>query len=45
MDENCLIVVGTSKVDSNGHDLCLDSPGCRLNTNGDANPIMIGDFV
>lgn len=41
----CLIAANCQIIDSSGHDVCLENPDERLNTQGNARPIVIEDAV
>ncbi|MHC4323091.1 MAG: acyltransferase [Planctomycetota bacterium] len=43
--DNCLIAANTQIFDGNGHDLSFDNTANRINTEGDAGPIIIEDDV
>lgn len=43
--KNCLIAANTQIFDGSGHDLSMHNPANRINTTGDAKPIVIGDNV
>lgn len=43
--DNCLIAANTQIFDGNGHDLSFNNTANRINTEGDAQPIIIEDDV
>lgn len=43
--KNCLIAANCQIMDGNGHDLSFENVSNRLNTTGDAKPVVIGDNV
>lgn len=43
--KNCLIAANTQIFDGNGHDVSLSNPSNRINTIGNAKPIIIEDNV
>lgn len=43
--KNCLIAANVQIIDSNGHDLCMDEPDLRINTEGKILPIIVEDNV
>ena len=43
--KNCLVAANCQIIDGSGHDLSMDDPANRVNTLGDAKPIVIEDNV